>query len=106
MRKITQEATEAFLNGLNYKKTNTEVKVLALEKGVPCCIALFLHGHKIAELHKNKRVTRLKITNCNYFTDTTKERLNGLPNVQINQKQGVWYLNGKAWNGELITIKQ
>lgn len=35
----------------------------------------------------------------------TKERLNALQGVNIVQKNFVWYLNGKEWNGELTDIK-
>ena len=106
MRKITIESNEAFLNSTPFKKQNMEVRVLATENNSPCWVGLFYHGNMIAERHINKRVNKLKITNCGYFTNTTKERLNALPNVNLYQKKGVWYLNEKAWNGNLINIKQ
>jgi hypothetical protein len=31
--------------------------------------------------------------------------LNGLDGVSIQQKAGIWYLNGKEWEGELIDVK-
>ena len=31
--------------------------------------------------------------------------MNALPNVHIQQKNFVWYLNGKEWNGALTDIK-
>ena len=57
---------------------------------------LYLHGHLIAKADHNG----LQITNAGYFTNTTKERLNGLPHVHIHQKNFEWYLNGELWNGE------
>lgn len=46
----------------------------------------------------------LVITNAGWKSNTTKERLNGLPNVSIQQKKGEWFLNGTAWNGEWIKV--
>lgn len=77
---------------------------------------LILHGHTIATLsHGNdfiikgnleplQRVVKLSITNAGYFTAVTKARLNALQGVNIVQKNGVWYLNGKEWSGEWINI--
>lgn len=39
-----------------------------------------------------------------YATVTTKERLNALEGVGIQQKKGKWYLNGVEWNGEWIKV--
>ena len=47
----------------------------------------------------------IQSTNCGWFSNTTKERLNGLPNVNIYQKNFEWFLNGKKWDGNLIDIK-
>ena len=76
MRKITQEASHAFDHEYNYKGSNTQVV-----DG-----ALFLFGHKIAEyesLFKGDGNRNINITNCGYFTATTKERLNALEGVHI-----------------------
>ena len=82
-----------------------KVKILGAEKGISVWAELYLHDNKIAEIHKTKRKKVLKITNAGWKTNTTKERLNGLNGVRINQRKGVWYLNDKEWNGDLITIK-
>lgn len=95
MRKITKESIAAFLNSEVFKKQNMEVTVYN-EK-----VCLWLHGNCIATQEGNI----LKITHCGWKTNTTKERLNGLPNVRINQKIGVWFLNGEIWDGELTEIK-
>ena len=57
--------------------------------------AMYLHGNKIAEF----RDDRLWITNAGWSTNTTKERLNGLPGVHVQQKNFAWYLNDKPWDG-------
>ena len=98
MRKITEEATASFMSAKKFKKANTEVEVL------PNVTILKLHGNAIAYRYNDPERT-LSITNCGWQTNTTKERLNGLPNVQITQKNFQWFLNGEAWNGELIDVK-
>ncbi len=99
MRKITREAIEAFEAGKDFKKANTEVT-----SG-----DLLLHGNKIAEhtsLFKNDGIRSINITLAGWNTNTTRERLNGLQGVKVTTKQGQAYLNGKAWDGEWITIKR
>lgn len=105
MRKITEQAAQAFNNLEPFKKDNTEVKINATTNGRPTWAELFLFGNKIAEIHKTPKKKVLRITNAGYKTNTTKERLNGLPGVKINQKAGKWYLNGEEWNGKLTEIK-
>lgn len=85
MRQVTKAAVVAFLKGYDYKIGNTQVRDNAL----------YLHGNKIAELRNGE----LWITTADWNTNTTKERLNGLPNVHIRQKDYVWYLNGSMWDG-------
>ena len=46
----------------------------------------------------------LSISNAGWQSNTTKERLNGLPNVGIYQKNWQWYLNGNEWNGEWTRV--
>lgn len=97
MRTITEKAIEKFLNAKTFKMSNTEVEVLAN------VTILKLFGNAIAYRYNDPERT-LSITNCKFKTATTKERLNGLPNVKISQKNGVWYLNGAEWDGKLIDI--
>tara|TARA_R110000803_G_scaffold121309_1_gene189395 strand:- start:472 stop:768 length:297 start_codon:yes stop_codon:yes gene_type:complete len=97
MRNITIESVNAFNENRNFKKSNTEVFYSKNQEST----YLSLFGNTIATKFKNK----LMISNCGWFTPTTKERLNGLPNVSIQQKNFAWYLNGKEWNGNLIEIK-
>lgn len=98
MRNITQSAIDAFLDARSFKRSNTQVIVK------PNVTILVLHGHSIAYKYNDPEKT-LSITNCGWFTNTTKERLNGLPNVSIQQKKGVWFLNGIEWDGKLINVK-
>lgn len=89
-RKVTTGIVAAFLKGEKKKISNDHTDGNAM----------YLHGNKIAE----KRDGKIWITNAGYMTNTTKERLNGIPNVSINQKAGQWYLNGKPWDGEWIEV--
>lgn len=90
MRKITQQSTTAFLNQMNFSSSNMQVKH---ENNVTY---MYLHGNVIAKIQNHK----LYITNAGWSTNTTKERLNALPNVRINQKNFNWFLNGREWNGD------
>ena len=96
-RKITQEAVNAFMNATKYNKGNTTVRVL------DNVTILELHGNPIAYRYNDPSYT-LSVTNCGYFTNTTKERLNGIPRVCVYQKKGKWYLNDKEWSGKLADI--
>ena len=97
MKKITENAIEKFLNAETFKMSNTEVEVL------PNVTILKLFGNPIAYRYNNPENT-LSITNCGWKSNTTKERLNGLPNVRISQKSGKWFLNGVEWNGKLTDV--
>ena len=46
----------------------------------------------------------LEITDAGLPTVTTKDRLNALPGVSINQKNGKWFLNGKLWDGKWTVV--
>lgn len=86
------------MNAEPFKKSNMEVEVL------PNVTVLKLFGNRIAYRYNDPERT-LSITNCGWNTATTKERLNALQNVSIQQLRGEWYLNGKKWDGELIDVK-
>ena len=96
-RKITIESVEAFYSGTNFKKANMEVTVQTYHTEMK------LYGNTIARLNHNGT---LDITNAGWKSNTTKERLNGLNNVHIQQKKGVWYLNGQQWDGKWTTVKK
>ena len=99
MRKITEQSINAFLNASTFSKQNMIVEVL------PNVTILKLYNNPIAYLYNDPKKT-LSITNAGWQSNTTKERLNALPNVSIQQKNFVWYLNGKEWNGNLIDINK
>ena len=96
MRKITTEAAEAFFNRKDFKKSNTEV-----HNSPNGDTTMLLHDNEIAILSPEGE---LRVTNAGWKTNTTKERLNGLLGVIINQKNFVWHLNGEAWGGEWKTV--
>tara|TARA_R110002012_G_scaffold12069_2_gene54154 strand:- start:397 stop:720 length:324 start_codon:yes stop_codon:yes gene_type:complete len=95
MRKITEDAIRAFRNRDKFKRGNTEVRVYGEQR------LLMLHGNTIAVLDAEG----LFITSAGWETTTTKERLNGLPNVHIVQKNFQWFLNGELWDGSLIKVE-
>ena len=97
MRTITQQAISHFNNATIFNTANTAVEVL------PNVTILRLHGNAIAYRYNNPERT-LSITNCGWFSQTTKERLNAIDGVSISQKAGKWFLNGQEWDGKLIDL--
>jgi hypothetical protein len=87
MRKITEQASDAFHNGRDFRSGNTQVnrRIGGVE--------LALHGHIIA---KNISNEGLSINLCGWNTNTTRERLNGLEGVRVYTKKGQAFLNGNA----------
>ena len=87
-RQITNEIIRAFMNGENKRISNSEVKA-------DCTgVRMYLFNNLIAE-----RVgDRIRITMAGYPTNTTRERLNGIPGVSLTQKKGIQYLNGQEIN--------
>lgn len=97
MRKITNNAANAFMCAKSFSESNTTVVVL------PNVTVLSLFGNEIAYRYNDPNKT-LSITNAGYKTNTTKERLNGIDGVSIRQVKGKWFLNGKEWDGKLIDV--
>lgn len=91
MHKITEQITAAFL----------ECKTLTIGNSRTDGNSLYLHGNRIAQ-HDGDSII---ITNAGWFSNTTKDRLNGLPGVSIYQKKGDWYLNGEIWDGKPTVIR-
>lgn len=96
MKKITEEAIRAFTSGSAFHRGNTSVRV---KNGR---VSLHLFGNRIAYQQDGQ----LFISTCGWQSDTTKERLNGLPGVAIHQKNFIWYLNDKAWDGTEINLSE
>jgi hypothetical protein len=109
-RQITIDAVRAFNNSYKFKRDNTEVRIIEVQRPIMAHYTdptdystrteLRLHGSVIA--YKNN--SGVYISNCGYKTVTTKERLNGLSGVHIQQKNFVWYLNDKAWDGSTVKV--
>tara|TARA_R110000803_G_scaffold182176_2_gene244490 strand:- start:435 stop:734 length:300 start_codon:yes stop_codon:yes gene_type:complete len=99
MRAITKQSVEAFMNAEPFKQSNMEVEVL------PNVTVLKLFGKSIAYRYNDSKRT-ISITNCGWKTPTTKERLNAIPNVNIQQTNFKWFLNGIEWDGKLIDVKK
>jgi hypothetical protein len=90
MRKITKEAVSKFLSKETFRKSNMSVEE---SYGV---YKLKLHGNTIATIDE---LGVLSVSNAGWASNTTKERLNGIPGVRVNQKNWTWYLNGVEWDG-------
>ena len=100
MRKITKNMLNAYMNTKPFKDGNTEVIVNQFSAN-GTTTQIYLHDNLIAEFND----CGLHIQNCGWFTNVTKERLNALPNVNICQKKGKWFLNGNEWDGEFIKVE-
>jgi hypothetical protein len=96
-RKITQEAVQSFLDRRSFSLSNTRVETDELST------SLFLFDNKIAIL--TVAGTILISLGGHPFTRTAQERLNGIPGVYVNKKNGQVLLNGLNWNGEFIAVK-
>jgi|LakMenEpi12Oct12_1017442.scaffolds.fasta_scaffold06479_2 hypothetical protein len=94
-RLITKIACNNLCNHTIWKRDNTEI---VKENGISY---LKLFGNKIAALTQNNV---LWIQTAGWKTNTTRERLNGLPNVSIYQRKNIWYLNNCIWDGRPICV--
>ena len=90
MRQITRDIVRAFesRNSLRIDNSRTDGQ------------SLWLFNNRIADW----RADGLWITNSGWKSVTTKERLNGLTGISIQQVRGNWFLNGRAWDGEWINV--
>ena len=90
MRKITKEAVSAFLERKPFRKSNMSVEAYGNE------FRLKLHGNSIASIDE---LGVLSVSNAGWASNTTKERLNGIPGVRVHQRNWNWFLNGVEWDG-------
>ena len=90
MRKITNEAVRAFIEGRKFSKGNMKVEFDST------FWKLKLHNNTIATIDE---LGVLSVTNAGWASNTTKERLNGIPGVHVYQKNWNWFLNGVEWDG-------
>ena len=97
MRIISDEAAGCFYRRENFKLSNTEVKVNK-ERTI---VEFLLHGNCIAK----KTALCYTIDTCGWNTVTTRERLNALQGVRVQQKKGQLFLNDILWDGKEIVIR-
>lgn len=99
MRKITSESIYAFMSGVEFRKANMIVEVRAWQApSASLWVILSLHGNPIARYPVGNPRGML-VCDGNHQSVTTKDRLNGIPGVSVNQRKGQWYLNGEEWDG-------
>lgn len=92
MKKITEKMMEAINHKRNWKLSNTQVEVF--ENGN---MAIYLHGNLIAEINRIKDGYHIVLDNCDWQTNVTKERMNGILDVfgihaWIVQRNYEWFL--------------
>ena len=92
MRQVTRDIVSAFIARTPSTKGNSHTDG----------VTLYLHGNAIAR----HGAAGLEISNAGWQSNTTKERLNGLPGVSISQKNWAWFLNGKEWDGSWVTVSE
>ena len=121
MRKITKLAIRAFLEGREFCKDNTSVRITTstggfrtvrgakeIKKGISCTVLLYLHDNLIAERIDTDRYynehayawpdENLRITLAGWPTATTRERLNGLL-TELGKREGIWQRNHEQYYG-------
>ena len=91
MKKITKEATQAFINGVPYNNSNTKV-VLFNDFAL-----MTLFNNYIAKRGTTDNANAVILSDGGWETNTTKERLNGLLQLLdspffIMQRKYVWYV--------------
>ena len=97
MRKVTINSIRRFERFERFNSGNTKVTIDG--EGTA---HLKLHNNTIA---KKRCDGSVYVSNCGWFTRTTKERLNGIRAVRIRQKDYEWHLNDKNWNGEMVKVR-
>ena len=90
MRQITRDIVNAF----------QEMRSLRIDNSRTDGQSIWLFNNKIVEVREDG----VWITNAGWKSTTTKERLNGLSGVHIQQVRGNWFLNGRAWDGRWVNV--
>lgn len=92
MKKITKKAVEALFEKRDFRESNTEVGYI-LQPHLETS-EMWLFGNLIARY--NHMSEELEVFSCGWFTQTTKERLNGILRVFngscIAQRAGKWFI--------------
>lgn len=102
-RKITTAAITAFMAGRPFNRDNTTVEKVGRN------LVLCLFGNVIAsrdDFESMGIAAAMRLTDAGFPTATTKERLNGIPGVSVNQRKGQWFLNGKEWDGSWTHVER
>jgi len=90
MRQITRDIVNAF----------QEMRSLRIDNSRTDGQGIWLFDNKIVEVREDG----VWITNAGWKSKTTKERLNGLSGVHIQQVRGNWFLNGREWDGRWVNV--
>ena len=92
MRKVTKEIINAFMNDYDRAVSNSAVTT---KDGIT---KMYLFGNCIAR--KEIATGKIEITLAGWNTNTTRERLNAIPNVSVTQRNFTPYLNGVEMNSD------
>lgn len=78
MRKVTQDAVQAFYKGEKFKRGNTEVRIEPRHTGATL-VRFYLHNNCIAEyVYTGNPVHTVDFTMSHWGSVTTRERLSGI----------------------------
>ena len=94
MRKIEQEMLAAFNSNTDFHKGNTDVISTSKRTSVR------LHGNLICV--KDLKTGNISYSNCGWFTNTTKSRLNAL-GANIKQVKYQWMQGNKPFHSKNLT---
>lgn len=86
VRKISQDAAEAFMAGRHFKRGNTEVRNYGPTVGLNLYDTLIAVRYTDAEYFDVSTI---------YSSRTTLSRLNALPGVQLSFRRGIMHFFGK-----------
>ena len=85
-RVINKKSIKAFIDGVDFKLSNTKVEVSNNQSHLRLFNNLIAINHLVDDY--------IEITLAGYDTVTTKSRLNMIPGVSIHTSKGQTYLNG------------
>lgn len=90
MNKITKDSVAAFLDGKKFKRGNMVVAV-NLD-----WVGLYQHGNLIADYNPSRPLDTLELSNCGWYSVTTKERLDAILYAvcgwHLSSVKGEWVL--------------